>query len=109
MGFLFIFVFILEILMIKETRIDQIMCEYLNGPEYSIELGDEIFLIDGTGTHHFNYRPQYNNLLVSNDVALGLIGMFGVSLEEGLDYIGGWFEDKFDVKVNSVINWDIWN
>jgi hypothetical protein len=108
-GFLFTFVFILEILMIKETRIDQIMCEYLDNTKYSIELGDEIFLIDGTGTHHFNYRPQYNNLLISNEVAFGLIGMFGLSLDEGLDYIGGWFEDKFDVKVNSVINWDIWN
>jgi hypothetical protein len=69
-------------------------------------VGEIILLRDGTkDSHDYIYKTDDRVLFVETDIVMGFSGLFNVDEEESLNYIGDWFEDKYGLEVNEIINW----
>lgn len=86
------------------------MWNYLNSVDYTILEDDHfnelIFLRDGTeNLHDYIYKFDDKHLLVETEIVIGLAGLFNITEEDALNYIGDWFEDKYELGVEEIINW----
>lgn len=95
---------------ITESQVKNMMWNYLNSVNYIIlggePVGEIILLRDGTkDSHDYIYKTDDRVLFVETDIVLGFSGLFNVDEEESLNYIGDWFEEKYGLEVNEIINW----
>lgn len=95
---------------ITESQVKNMMWNYLNSVDYVIlggePVGEIILLRDGTkDSHDYIYKTDDRVLFVETDIVMGFSGLFNVDEEESLNYIGDWFEDKYGLEVNEIINW----
>jgi hypothetical protein len=95
---------------ITESQVKNMMWNYLNSVDYDIlggePVGEIIMLRKGTKDYHdYIYKTDDRVLFVETDIVTGFSGLFNIDEEESLNYIGDWFEDKYGVEVNEIINW----
>lgn len=96
---------------ITESQVERMMWSYLNTPEYVIlggkHVGQIILLRKGTDDlHEYVYTFDDKRLLVENEIVFGFAGLFNVSPDDALEYIGEWFSHKYDLEVHEIINWN---
>lgn len=95
---------------ITESQVKNMMWNYLNSVDYVIlggrPVGEMVLLRDGTkDSHDFIYEFDTKVLLVETNIVLGFSGLFNISEEESLNYIGEWFEEKYGLEADEIINW----
>jgi hypothetical protein len=95
---------------IKESQIKNMMWNYLDSPNYIVlggeHVGEIVLLREGTENHHdYLYTFDDKRLLVGEDIVFGVSSLFNIDPEDSLDYIGEWFEDRYNLEVHEIINW----
>jgi hypothetical protein len=96
--------------LVTESQIKNMMWNYLNSVDYTILEDDhfnEIFLLrNGSEDYHdYVYKFDDKHLLVETELVLTFAGLFDVTEEDALNYIGDWFEEKYGLEVEEIINW----
>jgi len=94
---------------IKESKIDMLMTDYLNtwvGSRRLIEFDRFIVIEDPYGEDGNDVDMEYDGedgrLWVRKQLSYTLVGLFGKEENETLDFIRKYFEYKFGVEVNKV-------
>jgi len=94
---------------IKESKLDMLMTDYLNtwvGSRRLIEFDRFIVLEDPNGEPENEVDMEYDGedgrLWVRQELFSTLVDLFGKDENETLEFIGKFFEYKFGVKVNKV-------
>lgn len=95
---------------VSHTQLLSLMDMYLSKTEYILIggefVGELILLRNGTKDYHdFIYTYEDERLLVETNIVWTLSGFFNISEEDMLDYIGEWFENKYELPVSEIINW----
>ena len=95
---------------ISHTQLLRLMDIYLSKTEYIFIggefVGELILLRKGTKDYQdFIYTYEDERLLVETNIVWTLSGFFNISEEDMLDYIGEWFENKYELPVSEIINW----
>jgi len=95
---------------VSHTQLLRLMDMYLSKTEYILIggefVGELILLQKGTKDYHdFIYTYEDERLLVETNIVWALSGFFNISEEDMLDYIGEWFENKYELPVSEIINW----
>ena len=95
---------------VSHTQLLSLMDMYLSKTEYILIggefVGELILLRKGTKDYHdFIYTYEDERLLVETNIVWALSGFFNISEEDMLDYIGEWFENKYELPVSEIINW----
>lgn len=95
---------------VSHTQLLRLMDMYLSKTEYILIggefVGELILLQKGTeDLHDFIYTYNDERLLVETNIVWTLSGFFNISEEDMLDYIGEWFENKYELPVSEIINW----
>lgn len=91
---------------ITESRLGELKLSYLNAPDYEIvggkHVGELILMVNDVPMFLYDYSDK--SLTVSNDFIFGFISLFNLDGEETLNYLGDWFEDKFNLNVRGIVN-----
>mgnify|MGYP000194210060 FL=1 len=96
--------------LVKESQVERMMWNYLNSSEYIIlggeHVGEIIFLREGTeDLHDYIYTFNDKRLLVETELVFGFAGLFDISPEDALEYIGDWFSRKYNLEVDEIVDW----
>ena len=94
---------------IRESRLDHLMTEYLNSwIETKLKSRDSNFIIfsdrvdDEEWEDTMEYDSSDGRLWVNRNLIRFLVDLFGKSQVGTMTFIGKWFEDKFGVEVKYV-------
>jgi hypothetical protein len=95
---------------IKESKIDMLMTEYLNSwiESKAVSQQSDFILIEGKGVEHdewdafMEYDYSDGRLWVNRNFLNLVTDLFGKNRIETMTFIGKWFEDKFGVEVKFV-------
>ena len=94
---------------IRESRLDHLMTEYLNSwIETKLKSRDSNFIIfsdrvdDEEWEDTMEYDSSDGRLWVNRNLIRFLVDLFGKNQVETMTFVGKWFENKFDVEVKYV-------
>ena len=95
---------------ISHTQLIRLIDIYLSKTEYVLVggefVGELVLLQKGTkDLHDFIYTYEDERLLVETNIVWALSGFLNIPEEDILDYIGEWFENKYEVPVSEIIDW----
>jgi hypothetical protein len=98
-------------IIIKESKIDMLMSEYLNSwiEPKAVSRHSDFIIIQGKCNEHedewddfMEYDYSDGRLWLNRDFRKLLIDLFGKNQVETMTFVGKWFEDKFGVEVKFV-------
>ena len=86
---------------ISESRLDSIMTEYLNSflMDKKIINTEVTILVYDSDNEYFDYKVGSRELFILEDFSDTFETMFNLTRPRALQFILGWFENQFDVKV----------
>jgi len=95
---------------IKESKIDMLMTEYLNSwiESKAVSQQSDFILIEGKGVEHdewdalMEYDYSDGRLWVNRNFLNFVTDLFGKNKIETMVFVGKWFENKFGVEVKFV-------
>ena len=95
---------------ITESQIKNIMWNYLDSSDYIVlggeDIGEIVLLRKGTKDHHdYLYTFDDKRLMVEETILSAVSSLFDINLEDSLEYLGEWFEDRYGLEVDEIINW----
>jgi len=96
---------------INHKELSRFIDIYLSMTEYDViggEFVNELVLrrkgSDGINDDYI-YTYDDNRLLVETNLVWVVSGFFNIPEEDTLDYIGEWFENKYNLPVEEIIDW----
>lgn len=88
---------------ISEQRLERLVINYLN--TLNLEEGNydsDGFDIIYNGSEVMAYRNKEKKLYISTDLIKDVRILFSLNQNESIGYIKNWFQDEYNVKVNSM-------
>jgi hypothetical protein len=96
---------------INHNDLERFIDIYLSMPQYIVlDEGDDEFVLrrkESKDIVYDDYIYTYydGRLLVESNIVWAIAGLFGISGEDALEYIGGWFENTYKLPVEEIIDW----
>jgi hypothetical protein len=94
---------------ITESSLNRFINRYLNELELTSESDLSEIFVSRIGDEYsgtFNYFYSEKELLIDPDIISMVSGMFSMDRGQAMKRIAVWFEDKFNVTVESTVAWD---
>ena len=96
---------------IKHSDLERFIDIYLSMTKYDVigvELDNELTLrrkgVEGIYDDYI-YTYDDKRLLVETNLVWILAGLFNITEEDALEYMGQWFENTYQVPVEEIIDW----
>lgn len=94
---------------ITESSLNRFVNRYLNDLELTSESDNLEIFVSRIGNEYsgaFNYTYDEKELSIDPDIISMVSGLFSMDKGQAMEAIAVWFEDKFNVTVESTVAWD---
>ena len=94
---------------ITESSLNRFINRYLNDLNLTSESDNLEIFVSRIGDEYsgaFNYIYDEKELYIDPDIISAVSGLFSMNIEQAMEAIAVWFEDKFNVTVESTVAWD---
>lgn len=94
---------------ITESSLNRFVNRYLNDLELTSESDNLEIFVSRIGDEYsgtFNYIYDEKELSIDPGIISSVSGLFSMDRGQAMESIAVWFEDKFNVTVESTVAWD---
>lgn len=94
---------------ITESSLNRFVNRYLNDLELTSESDNLEIFVSRIGDEYsgaFNYIYDEKELSIDPSIISSVSGLFSMDRGQSMESIAVWFEDKFNVTVESTVAWD---